>query len=219
MQVSADIQYFAVSKQGLFFIQQCRNPFCVYVLLSHMFFLTGTHVQWYYTNTHLQAPHNFECYQSTYLGRKYEKFLCACSYQEPFVKLFIFVTESGGKSTNYHHLVRSCWKIYKSTVKLKEMALPQKLKGSPIFCDHQNNNLLCFSVNNSDWHFHSVYVTPHEVYIKEVWFLMGFYLISFELAKIQMQDFAVCFVTKGNVSFCHHLASVVVNFSHFNLLL
>jgi hypothetical protein len=26
-------------------------------------------------------------------------------------------------------------------------------------------------------------------------------------------------LTKGNVSFCHHLASVVVNFSHFNLLL
>jgi hypothetical protein len=26
-------------------------------------------------------------------------------------------------------------------------------------------------------------------------------------------------LAKGNVSFCHHLTSVVVNFSHFNLLL
>jgi hypothetical protein len=26
-------------------------------------------------------------------------------------------------------------------------------------------------------------------------------------------------IAKGNVSFCHHLASVVVSFSHFNLLL
>ena len=35
---------------------------------------------------------------------------------------------------------------------------------------------------------------------KEVWFVMGFYPISFELAKIQMQDFAVCFVT---IYYCH----------------
>ena len=32
-------KYFAVSNRVYFFIQQCRNPFCVYVLLS-----TGTHV-------------------------------------------------------------------------------------------------------------------------------------------------------------------------------
>jgi hypothetical protein len=40
--------------------------------------------------------------------------------------------------------------------------------------------------NNSDWHLRFIYVTPGEVYFQEVWFLMGFYLISFELAKIQM---------------------------------
>ena len=39
-----------------------------------------------------------------------------------------FVTESGGKSTNYRHLVRCGQNIYKSAVKLKEMALPQKMK-------------------------------------------------------------------------------------------
>ena len=82
-----------------------------------------------------------------------------CSYQGPFVKLLIFVTESGWKSTNYRHLVRCGEKIYKSTVKLKEMSLPHKLKVSPVFCDHQNTNLLYFSVNNSDWHLRSVYVT------------------------------------------------------------
>jgi hypothetical protein len=37
-------------------------------------------------------------------------------------------------------------------------------------------------------------------------------------------DFFLAHLDKGNVSFCHHLASVVrylssVNFSHFNLLL
>jgi hypothetical protein len=36
--------------------------------------------------------------------------------------------ELGGKSTKYPHLVR-CGKIYKSAVKLKEMALPQKNEG------------------------------------------------------------------------------------------
>jgi hypothetical protein len=36
---------------------------------------------------------------------------------------------------------------------------------------------------------------PPQGLYKEVWFLMGFYLISFELVKIQMYDFAVCFVT------------------------
>jgi hypothetical protein len=76
--------------------------------------------------------------------------------------------------------------IYKSTVKLKEMALPQKLKVSPVFCDDWNTNLLYFSVNNSDWHLSSVYVTSPQCLYKGVWFLMGFYLISFELAKIQM---------------------------------
>ena len=38
-------------------------------------------------NTSNIAPHNFECYQSTYLGWKYKYFLCAWSYQGPFVKL------------------------------------------------------------------------------------------------------------------------------------
>jgi hypothetical protein len=50
--------------------------------------------------------------------------------------LLIFVTESGGKSNNYRHLVRCGQNIYKSTVKLKKMALPQKMKVSPVFCDH-----------------------------------------------------------------------------------
>ena len=40
---------FCSIQQGLFFIQQCRNPFCFYVLLSNTSFSTGTHVQWYYT--------------------------------------------------------------------------------------------------------------------------------------------------------------------------
>ena len=67
------------------------------------------------------------------------------------------------------------------------MALPQKMKVSPVFCDLENTNLLYFFVNNSDWNLRSIYVTPppRGLY-KEVWFLMGFYLISFELAKIQM---------------------------------
>jgi hypothetical protein len=50
--------------------------------------------------------------------------------------LLIFVTESGGKSNNYRHLVRCGQNIYKSTVKLKKMALPQQMKVSPVFCDH-----------------------------------------------------------------------------------
>jgi hypothetical protein len=43
------------------------------------------------------------------------------------------------------------------------------------------------------------YVVPPWGLYKEEWFLMGFYLISFELAKIQMYDFAVCFV---NIYYC-----------------
>jgi hypothetical protein len=38
---------------------------------------------------------------------------------------------------------------------------------------------LLVSVNNSDWHLRSVYVTSRRGLYKEVWFLMGFYLISF----------------------------------------
>jgi hypothetical protein len=59
------------------------------------------------------------------------------------------------------------------------------MKVSRVFCDHQNINLLYFYVDNSEWHLRSINVTPRGLY-KEVWFLMGFYLISFELAKIQM---------------------------------
>ena len=74
------------------------------------------------SDTPLQAPHNFECCQSTYLGQKY-KFSCTSSYQVPFVHLLIFVTESGGNSTNYRHF---------------------GIIGTP--------NLLYFSVNNYDCH-------------------------------------------------------------------
>ena len=66
------------------------------------------------------------------------------------------------------------------------MALPQKMKVSPVFYDHWNTNLLYFPVNNSrlesPLHLHD---PPRGLY-KVVWFLMGFYLISFELAKIQI---------------------------------
>jgi hypothetical protein len=47
-----------------------------------------------------------------------------------------------------------------------------------------NTNLLYFSVNNSDWHLCSVYVTSPRGLYKEVWFLMGFYLISFNKQNI-----------------------------------
>jgi hypothetical protein len=53
----------------------------------------------------------------------------------PFQQFLIFVTKTWGKSTNYRHLFR-CGKIYyKSAVKLKKMALQQKMKVSPVFCD------------------------------------------------------------------------------------
>jgi hypothetical protein len=37
--------------------------------------------------------------------------------------------------------------------------------------------------------------------------------------ECQTKFYFLAHLAKGNVSFCHHLASVVVNFSHFNLLL
>jgi hypothetical protein len=76
--------------------------------------------------------------------------------------------------------------IYKSAVKLKEMALPQKMKVS--LC-HQYFAIIRTPIC---YIFLLIIVTsisapfmwPSRGLYKEVWFLMGFYLISFELAKI-----------------------------------
>jgi hypothetical protein len=59
-----------------------------------------------------------------------------------------------------------------------------------------------FLLNNSDWHLRSAYVTSPRGLYKEVWFLMGFYLISFELAKIQIQSNLFIVVTRGRLTKC-----------------
>ena len=41
--------------------------------------------------------HNFECYQSTYLGRKYKYSLCTCSYQRAYVKLLFLSLNREGR--------------------------------------------------------------------------------------------------------------------------
>ena len=64
-----------------------------------------------YSNTPLQAPHILNVTNRLTLDGYINICLCTCSYQGPFVKLVVFVTELGGKSTNYRHLVR-CRKIY-----------------------------------------------------------------------------------------------------------
>ena len=78
------------------------------------------------------------------------------------------------------------YNVYKSAVKLKEMALPQKNEDVTSILKSLEHQSAIIVFNNSDWHLRFIYVTPREVYFQEVWFLMGFYLISFELAKIQM---------------------------------
>jgi hypothetical protein len=75
--------------------------------------------------------------------------------------LLIFVTESGGKSTNYRHLVRCGQNIYKSTVKLKKNGLTTKNEGvTSVLRTLKHQSAICFPVINTDCHLRSIYVTP-----------------------------------------------------------
>jgi hypothetical protein len=76
-------------------------------------------------------------------------------------------------------------KIYKSTVKLKEMALPQKMKVPPVFAIFRTPICYIFLLIIATGISARCRSNAVRFIFKEVWFLMGAYLISFELAKIQ----------------------------------
>ena len=71
-------------------------------------------------------------------------------------------------------------------------------------------------------HFSLSYLIQHVLWILyELFFLLKQYLI---LIFFMLLTLLLAHLAKGNVSFCHHLASVVrrlssINFSHFDLLL